>query len=176
LLRFGPLLDRTPPIAGAALVLGLLTAVYATIVGRVQTDVKCALAYASLTQVGIIFVEIGLGLRMVALAHIAGHACLRSLQFLRAPSLLHDFHQAQKAVGGHLARTGVHFERWVPGWWQRRMYVWALERGGLDAWLDRVLVQPFLRAFGSVDRLERRWVDSLSRPSARGRQRSEGRR
>jgi NAD(P)H-quinone oxidoreductase subunit 5 len=176
LLRFGPLLDRTPLIAAAVLVVGLLTALHATIVGRVQTDVKCALAYASLTQVGIILVEIGLGLRMIALAHIAGHACLRSLQFLRAPSLLHDFHQAQNAVGGHMARTGVHFERWVPGVWQRRMYVWALERGGLDAWLDRVLVRPFLRVFESVDHLERRWVDSFSHPSARGRRRSEGRR
>jgi NAD(P)H-quinone oxidoreductase subunit 5 len=176
LLRLGPLLDRTPSIAAAVVVVGLLTALHATIVGRVQTDVKCALAYASLTQVGIIFVEIGLGLRMIALAHVAGHACLRSLQFLRAPSLLHDFHQAQNAVGGHLARTGVHFERWVPARWQRRIYVWALERGGLDAWLDRLLVRPFLRVFGSVDRLERRWVESLARPSVRSRKKLEARR
>jgi NADH-quinone oxidoreductase subunit L len=114
LLRIGPLLDRAPLVAAAVVIVGLATALHATIVGRVQTDIKCALAYASLTQVGIIFVEIGLGLRFVALAHIAGHACMRSLQFLRAPSLLHDAHQVRNAVGGHLARTGLHLERAIP--------------------------------------------------------------
>jgi NAD(P)H-quinone oxidoreductase subunit 5 len=161
LLPIGPLLDRVPAIALLVAGIGLATALHATVVGRVQTDIKCALAYASLTQVGIIFVEIGLGLRELALAHIAGHACLRSLQFLRAPSLLHDFHQAQNAVGGHLARTGLHLERWVPPAAQRWLYVRALERAGLDALLDRVLVQPFVRTFGLFDRLERRWVERL---------------
>ena len=58
---------------------------------RVQTDIKTALCFASLTQVGIIVVEIGLGLRYVALIHILGHGCLRSMQFVRAPSLLLDY-------------------------------------------------------------------------------------
>jgi len=162
LLRMGPLLDRAPIVAGVVVVIGLGTALHATIVGRVQTDIKCALGYAALTQVGIIFVEIGFGLREIALAHIAGHACMRSLQFLRAPSLLHDFHQQQNALGGHLARTGLHLERWVPVALQRRLYVWALERGGVDALLDRILVRPFLQAFGFCDRLERRWVKYIA--------------
>jgi NAD(P)H-quinone oxidoreductase subunit 5 len=173
LLRTGPLLDRAPLVAAMVVVVGLATALHATVVGRVQTDIKCALAYASLTQVGIVFVEIGLGLRMLALAHIAGHACLRSLQFLRAPSLLHDFHQVQNAVGGHLARTGIRLEHWVPDSMRRRCYVWALERGGLDAALDAALVRPFVRVFGSFDRLERRWVAWVARrdgkdPDGRG--------
>jgi NAD(P)H-quinone oxidoreductase subunit 5 len=161
LLRCGPILERAPIVAAAVVGVGLATALYATIVGRVQSDIKGALAYASLTQVGIIFVEIGLGLRVVALAHLIGHACMRSLQFLRAPSLLHDFHQMQNALGGHLARTGLHLERWIPAAAQRRFYVWALERGGLDAMLDAVLLRPFLRVFGFFDALERRcmgWI------------------
>ena len=60
--------------------------------GRVQSDVKTALAFASLTQVGIITAEIGIGLPYVALIHIIGHACLRTLQLVRAPTLLHDYH------------------------------------------------------------------------------------
>lgn len=164
LLRMGPLLDRAPAVAAAVVVIGLGTALHATIVGRVQTDIKCALVYAALTQVGIIFVEIGLGLREIALAHIAGHACLRSLQFLRAPSLLHDFHQVENAVGGHLSRTGVHLERWVPTALQRRLYAWALDGGGLDALLDRAIVRPFECVFGFFDRLERRWARHLAHP------------
>ena len=44
------------------------TALHAALVGSVQTDLKSMLAYASMTQAGIIFAEIGLGLRVVALA------------------------------------------------------------------------------------------------------------
>jgi NAD(P)H-quinone oxidoreductase subunit 5 len=164
------LLDRSPIVAGMVAALGLATALYATVVGRVQADIKCALAYAALTQVGIIFIEIGLGFRTLALAHIAGHACMRSLQFLRAPSLLHDFHQVQNAVGGHLARTGLHLERSIPAKVQRGLYVWALEGGGLDGLLDALLVRPFVRTFAFFDRLERRWVRAVT-----GRAGDEGR-
>ncbi len=68
--------------------LGLITAVYAASTASVQTDVKSALAMASLTQVGIIVAEIGLGLHYLALIHIIGHACMRSLQLLRAPTFV----------------------------------------------------------------------------------------
>lgn len=103
--------------------------------------------------------------------HIAGHACMRSLQFLRAPSLLHDFHQVENAVGGHLAHPGRHLEWAVPGAWQRRLYAWALEGGGLDALLDALVVRPFVRLFSACDRFERRWV---ARVAARPRVRAGG--
>ena len=46
------------------------------------------------------FVEIGLGWTWIAVAHILGHATVRTLQFLRAPSMLHDYHQMHSAIGG----------------------------------------------------------------------------
>ena len=64
-----------------------------------------ALAFASLLQVGIIVAEIGLGFRYLALVHMLGHACLRTLQFLRAPSLLLDYRMLEDAVGQHLPRS-----------------------------------------------------------------------
>ena len=85
-------------------VLGLTTAVFAYLAGSVQTDIKSALSFASLTQVGIIVAEIGLGFRYVALVHILGHACLRTLQFVRAPTLLHDYRTLENAIGEHLPR------------------------------------------------------------------------
>jgi len=92
LLRISPILELSIWLSGTVVVLGLLTAIYATLVGRVQSDIKTDLAYASLTQVGIIVVEIGLGLRYIALIHILGHAALRTLQMLRATTWLHDLH------------------------------------------------------------------------------------
>lgn len=161
LLRVSPLLDRSSLASAAVVLVGLLTALHATLSGRVQTDIKTSLAYASLTQVGIIFIEIGLGLRVIPLLHLLGNAVTRTLQFLRAPSLLHDFHQLQNAVGGHLARTGLHLERTVPASLQRRLYLFALERAHLDDLLERFAIAPFQRGFRFLDGLERRGMDRL---------------
>ncbi len=162
LLRAGPLLDRAPLAAWAVVLVGLLTALHATLSGRVQTDVKTALAYASLTQVGIVFVEIGLGFRSLALLHLVGNALTRTLQFLRAPSILHDFHEVTNAVGGHLGRTGLHLERSVPSQLQRSLYRFSLERAHLDALLDFVWGES-RRVFRFFDGLERRLMERLER-------------
>jgi NAD(P)H-quinone oxidoreductase subunit 5 len=119
----------------------------------VQTDVKSALAYASLTQVGIIVVEISLGLTTVAFIHIIGHACFRLLQFLSAPNILHDLHELEKRVGGHIAPS-LHdgsMDR-APS---RGLYLAALERGFADPLLDRLIVTPFHWIVGYLDRLDR---------------------
>ena len=167
LLRATPLLEAEPVVAGAVITVGLLTAVHATFVGRVQTDIKSALAYASMTQIGVIFVEIGLGWVQLAVVHVIGHALFRSLQILRSPSLLHEHHHLEQAMAGVLPRTGAHLERWVPSRLQPWLYRRALERGYLDAlFVDRV-VQPFLRFWTQVDAVDQRWVAWIERDSDR---------
>jgi NAD(P)H-quinone oxidoreductase subunit 5 len=162
LLRISPLLEASPALAAAVVALGLVTAVYAALAGRAQTDIKSALSFASLTQVGLIVAEIGLGLRYFALVHLLGHACLRTLQFVRAPTLLQDYRGLEDALGHRLPRPA--------GWWGRVrsgpardwVYRLALERGYLDAWLTDYVAVPFLRLFRGCDRLERRWTELLS--------------
>ena len=95
-VRFWSNLDCS---CAAVVGIGLISAIFAALAARVQTDIKSALAFASLTQVGIIVAEIGCGLRYIALIHIIGHACLRTLQLLRAPTLLHDYHPLENAIG-----------------------------------------------------------------------------
>ncbi len=155
LLRARPILHHAPVVSGLVVALGLLTAAHAAIVERTQTDIKTALAYASLTQVGIIMAEIGAGLTLLPLIHIVGHASSRALQLLRAPSLLHDLHQAEAAVGGHLAHSGLRLEARLPPAVQRRLYRFALDRASLDDVIDRWVVEPFLRLFRGFDRIER---------------------
>ena len=165
LLRAGPLLETSAALSGAVGALGLATAVYAYLTGSVQTDVKSALAFASLVQVGLIVAEIGLGLRYVALVHLLGHACLRTLQFIRAPTLLHDYHLREKALGEHLPRPGALLPTagatpaGRPRGW---LYRFALERGYLDALLDECVVAPFVRFFRRCDARERRWTEFLT--------------
>jgi NAD(P)H-quinone oxidoreductase subunit 5 len=90
LLRVSPILDQSVVLCIAVVTVGLCTAIYGAFAGQVQTDIKSVLSFASVTQVGIIVAEIGLGLRYIALVHILGHACVRTLQFLRAPSIQQD--------------------------------------------------------------------------------------
>lgn len=153
LLRAEPLLAQSVTAQVLAALAGATTALYATLTARVQTDVKSALAYASLTQVGIIVVEIALGLTTVAFIHIIGHACFRLLQFLSAPNILHDLHELEKRVGGHIAsplHDGSTSRRGGRG-----LYLAALERGFADPLLDRLIVMPFSWLVGYLDRFDR---------------------
>jgi len=162
LLRVSPLLEASFILSAMVVVLGVVTAVYAAWTASVQTDVKSALAMASLTQVGIIVAEIGLGLRYVALIHIIGHACLRSLQLLRAPTLLRDYRTLENAIGSRLHQQQP---RWIRSWSpqaQTRLYRFFLERGYLDELLDTLFVHPFRRFFHQCDRWERAWTDWIS--------------
>jgi NADH:ubiquinone oxidoreductase subunit 5 (subunit L)/multisubunit Na+/H+ antiporter MnhA subunit len=154
LLRVSPLLDASPLTCAVIVVLGLTSAAFGALANRVQTDIKSALSFASLTQVGLIFAEIGLGLRYVPLVHILGHACWRTLQFLRAPTVLHDSRQLENAVGGSLAGRRQSWEQWIPERWATWAYRFALERGELDQWLFNWFVNPVREVFLACDRRE----------------------
>jgi NAD(P)H-quinone oxidoreductase subunit 5 len=162
LLRVSPLIEVSTALAIAVVTLGLLTAAYAALTAKVQTDIKSALAFASLTQVGIIVAEIGLGLRYIALIHIIGHAFLRTLQLLRAPTLLHDYHALENAIGERSVQEPSFWKRWIPPhvelWWYR----WALHRGYLDSYLDKYVAGPFEAFFLGCNALERRWTQWLA--------------
>jgi len=160
LLRCGSLLEASRPVAVATVVLGLSTAAWARAVGVVQTDVKCSLAYASLSQVGLIFAEIGLGLRLLPLMHVLGHALVRSMQFLRAPSLLHEMHELHSAVGRRPEKRNFY-----QGWFaQPSAYRRALDLFGLEVLLERALLQPFLSFCRFLQRLDQRVLDRLVGP------------
>jgi NAD(P)H-quinone oxidoreductase subunit 5 len=193
LLRVSPILELSVGLSAAVVALGLASAVFASLVGRVQTDVKGALAFASLTQVGLITAEIGLGLRYIPLIHIIGHACLRTLQLLRAPSLLRDYRTLENAVGEplhrhrnrHRTHTDSDSERPAAGDLSASasnsasnsdsaslglglvLYRVGFERGQLDAAIDRFVVRPFVRLFQGLDWAERCWTDVLSGRASR---------
>lgn len=173
LLRAESILQSSWLAASAVIAVGSLTALHATFVGRTQSDIKSALSYASMTQVGLIYVEIGLGFRYLAVAHIVGHAAIRTLQILRSPSLLHDHHHLEQAMGKQLPRTGGHLERLVPDSLQPWLYRVALERGGFDALLKDRIVAPLLRFICRIDRLDQAWVDYLSKPTVARQRKSQ---
>lgn len=161
LLRVSPLIERSPALCAVIVVLGLSSAGLAYLIGSVQTDIKSDLSFASLSQVGIIVAEIGMGFRYLALVHLLGHACLRTLQFLRAPSLLHDYHGLENAIGQHLPRPMFPLLRWTSSATRSRLYRLALERGYLDSWIITCFVTPFVGLFRRCDAWERSWTNLL---------------
>jgi NADH:ubiquinone oxidoreductase subunit 5 (subunit L)/multisubunit Na+/H+ antiporter MnhA subunit len=155
LLRVQPMVAESHLASWLVIATGLATAIHGTMAGRASADAKTSLAYASLTQVGVVFVEIGLGWKWIAVAHILGHATVRTLQFLRAPSMLHDYHKMHSAVGGEVSRTGQHLEAFFPERLQLWLYRWSLDRGHLDTILDRWAIEPLTRVSKLFARLDR---------------------
>jgi NAD(P)H-quinone oxidoreductase subunit 5 len=166
LLRVSPLVERSLLLCTIVVIVGLATAVSAYLASSVQTDIKSALSFASLSQVGIIVAEIGLGLRYIALIHLLGHACLRTLQFVRAPTLLRDYRTLENAIGERLPRTDSPWSR-LAGGRHAWIYRWALERGYLDALLLDYTVMPLVKVLQRCDALERRWTDFLAGEASR---------
>jgi NADH:ubiquinone oxidoreductase subunit 5 (subunit L)/multisubunit Na+/H+ antiporter MnhA subunit len=128
-IRLEPLLTQVPVAMVLMVLLGLATALYGWLTGLTQTDAKSSLMFSTTAQVGLMFLECGLGWFDIAAWHMAAHAVLRAYQFLHAPALL------------HLARKPA---RPVPAWLARhpRLYNAALQRFWLDPISDWLLVRP----------------------------------
>jgi len=77
------------------------------------------------------------------------------MQYLRAPSMLHDYHQMHSAIGGHLSPAGQQFEQLLPARIQLWLYRGALDRGHLDTILDRWIIDPLMQISSYLSRQER---------------------
>jgi NADH-quinone oxidoreductase subunit L len=94
------LLGLTP--LEVVLVIGCLTAVWGAIAGLVQLDIKKALAYSTVSQLGFMFMACGVGAFDVALFHVFTHAFFKATLFLAAGSVIHGLHHEQdmRRMGG----------------------------------------------------------------------------
>jgi NADH:ubiquinone oxidoreductase subunit 5 (subunit L)/multisubunit Na+/H+ antiporter MnhA subunit len=167
ILRIEPLLQSAPVARYLLMAIGVTTAIVATLIHRTCSDAKTGLAYASMTQLAVIFTEVSLGWTVLALVHIVGHAIVRTAQFLRAPSMLHDYHQFHAAAGGHVKATGTHYHFLVPQKLQLWLYSIGLERGRYDAIVDRFFLNPLVRLSDFLSRLEPSWMGGAGNSSLR---------
>lgn len=142
------LLLRTYPYWGDQLMIrilviamGIATSLLAAGMARVQSTVKTQIAYSSIAQIGLMFIEVALGLHLLALIHFVGNAFLRTYQLLISPSVLsylaHNmfFHftpaKEVKQDGSFLSRM------------RSSLYMLSLKEWNLDGWLYRLLWNPF---------------------------------
>ncbi len=88
MLRTFPFWEHQPSVRILIGLMGIVTAIISTGVARVQSSIKSQIAYASVAQIGLIFIEIAAGLKNLALLHFAGNAFLRTYQLLVSPSVV----------------------------------------------------------------------------------------
>lgn len=158
LLRAAPLLEHSPTARIVMIAIGLTTAIVAALSSQASADAKSAVAYATASQVGLMFVECGLGLYTLATLHLIAHALLRYYQFLRTPSALQDALARRAALGRTEADEGA--ERWEAlGVGTRRyLYRMALERFEVEIALERYVVRPVMTLSLWLNRLETRML------------------
>lgn len=119
--------------------LGLLTSIVATLIARVQSSVKSQIAYSSIAQIGIIFIEIAAGLETIALVHIAGNAFLRTYQLLVSPSVVSYLIKEQFY---NFVPRPLTFEDSWPKKLQNTFYILSLKEWNLDKLSYRIIWWP----------------------------------
>ena len=148
LLRLTPLLQQVPDVMLALVLIGGVTATYCWLCGLVQTDVKSALVFATVFQVALMLIWIGLGWSSVALLHLCLHAAWRTWQFLLSPSWL-------VITRGRPAPP--------PPWLQRQqwLYTAAVQGFWLDKLGDALLLRPTRSFAHDLRALEEKFIDRL---------------
>ncbi len=139
LLRTFPFWEQQISVRVLIALLGLLTAIIATGIARVQSSVKSQIAYASVAQIGLIFIEVAAGFDNLALFHFAGNAFLRTYQLLVSPSVVSYLIREQFYNFSPHARS---IEESFPKKMAYTLYILCIKEWNLDSFMYRYLWNP----------------------------------
>ncbi len=131
--------------------LGLFTSLLATGMARVQSSVKSQIAYSSIAQIGLIFIEVAAGLEYLALFHFTGNAFLRTYQLLVSPSVVS--YQIREQFY-HFTPRPQTIEDSLPKKIEYSIYIMCLKEWNLDSFMYRYLWNPIKwagRKLGYID-------------------------
>jgi NADH:ubiquinone oxidoreductase subunit 5 (subunit L)/multisubunit Na+/H+ antiporter MnhA subunit len=142
LLRTFPFWENQISVRVLIIVLGAFTSLIATATARVQSSVKSQIAYSSIAQIGLIFIEIALGFENLALFHFAGNAFLRTYQLLVSPSVVtylireqfYNFKNEQSIL-----------KKIVPKPIEYTLYMISIKEWNLDTFMSRFVWNPIKR-------------------------------
>ncbi len=100
--RFSPVFELSPVALSVVTYVGAATALFAASVGLVQNDIKRVIAYSTCSQLGYMFVALGVTAYGAAIFHLFTHAFFKALLFLGAGSVIHAMHHEQdmRKMGG----------------------------------------------------------------------------
>ena len=97
---------------------GVLTALFAATIAVAQDDIKRVLAYSTISQLGYMFLAVGVGANTAAIFHMVTHAFFKALMFLGAGSVIHGMHDEQdiKKMGNLRKWMPITFGTYLVGW------------------------------------------------------------
>ena len=100
--RLNFLFDLAPDVQNLIAIIGAITALVAATIGLLQNDIKKVLAYSTVSQLGLMFLALGLGAYQVAVFHVITHAFFKACLFLGSGSVIHALHgeQDMRKMGG----------------------------------------------------------------------------
>ncbi|QWK12461.1 MAG: NADH-quinone oxidoreductase subunit L [Aquificota bacterium] len=90
--RLYPMFESAPQSLKVVAVIGGLTALFAALAATSHTDIKKIIAFSTMSQLGLMFLALGLGDKVAAMFHLTTHAFFKALLFLSAGSIIHAFH------------------------------------------------------------------------------------
>jgi NADH-quinone oxidoreductase subunit L len=100
--RSAPLYQLAPEAGTVVAIVGAFTAIFAASIALVQNDIKKVLAYSTVSQLGFMFLALGVGAYWVAIFHLFTHAFFKALLFLGSGSVIHacNGEQDMRHMGG----------------------------------------------------------------------------
>ncbi|MGA7913052.1 MAG: NADH-quinone oxidoreductase subunit L, partial [Candidatus Dormiibacterota bacterium] len=93
--RMHPIYDVATYAHDAVAIIGAVTALFAATIAIVQTDIKRVLAYSTMSQIGYMFLAVGIGAYSAGLFHLLSHAFFKALLFMAAGNVIHAMHDEQ---------------------------------------------------------------------------------
>ncbi|WP_333784665.1 NADH-quinone oxidoreductase subunit L [Thermocrinis sp.] len=90
--RLYPIFESAPQSLKVVAVIGGLTALFASLAATSHTDIKKIIAFSTMSQLGLMFLALGIGDKSSAMFHLTTHAFFKALLFLAAGSIIHAFH------------------------------------------------------------------------------------
>ena len=109
--RLSPLFEQSETALTVVTIIGATTAFFAATVGLVQNDIKRVIAYSTCSQLGYMFVGLGVGGYSLGIFHLFTHAFFKALLFLGAGSVIHAMHHEQdmRNMGGLAKKIPITF-------------------------------------------------------------------
>jgi NADH-quinone oxidoreductase subunit L len=139
LLRTHPFWDQQISVRILIGLLGLSTSIIASLIARVQSSIKSQIGYASVAQIGLIFIEISLGFHNLALFHFAGNAFLRTYQLLVSPSVVS--YKIREQFYNFIPRQHT-FEDSFPKKIEYSIYLLSVKEWNLDSFMNYIVWKP----------------------------------
>jgi NADH-quinone oxidoreductase subunit L len=111
--RMHQLYDWAPAAAATVAIIGAVTAFFAATIGTSQVDIKRILAYSTMSQIGYMFLAVGIGAYAAGMFHFMTHAFFKALLFLAAGNVIHAFHDDQDIRHMGNLRAGLPITFWT---------------------------------------------------------------